>query len=124
MVEKLADKSVCCHEFNPAIWNNKKHEWQNKLFLKDFVPELIHIPLPGTFGKTVTRMMNTIDAADAAVHANDYLLLAHDLSPFKSELLITVSKDIAGADVVNLTGTFMSRVFDGLIARYRNTFMK
>jgi hypothetical protein len=107
------DRDVCCSEFNPTIWNNKKHEWQNKLFLRDSVPELFHIPLPGAFGKTVTRMMKKIEDADAVVDTKEYLLLAHDLSPFKSELLITIAKDIPGVDVVKLTGTFLSRVFDG-----------
>lgn len=109
----LTDQNVCCPEFNPVPWDHKKHVWSNKLFLKDSVPEFFHIPLPSTYGKVITRMWQKATDADATPEVKDFLLLAHDPSPFKGELLLAITKEIPGAEMVRLSGTFMSRVFDG-----------
>lgn len=109
----LTDQDVCCPEFDPALWDHKKHVWSNKLFLKDSVPEIFHIPLPSAFGKAVTRMWEKASDAGAKPEPKDMLMLVHDPSPFKGELLMAITKEIPGADIVKLSGTFMSRVFDG-----------
>ena len=109
----LTDQNVCCPEFNPVPWDHKKHVWSNKLFLKDSVPEFFHIPLPSTYGKVITRMWQKATDAGAAPEVKDFLMLAHDPSPFKGELLLAVTKEIPGAEMVKLSGTYMSRVFDG-----------
>jgi hypothetical protein len=109
----LAQNDICCPEFDATRWDNKKHQWHEKLFLKDSVPELFHIPLPGTFGKTVTRMWENANKAGALPELKDTFLLAHDPSPFKSELFMPITKEMPGEDTVRLSGTFMSKVFDG-----------
>jgi effector-binding domain-containing protein len=48
-----------------------------------------------------------------APDTKDFLLLAYDPSPWKSELYIAVTKEIPEPDVVKLTGTYVSMVFDG-----------
>lgn len=109
----MTNTEVCCPEFDPSRWDQKKHEWSNKLFLKDSVPEFFHIPLPSTYGKVITRMWQKANDAGAAPEVKDFLMLAHDPSPFKGELLLAVTKEIPGAEIVKLSGTYMSRVFDG-----------
>jgi len=109
----LMESDVCCPEFDPTLLDNKKHEWTDKLFLKDSIPEFFHVPLPKTFGKAVTRMWKKVNDADAAPDAKDFLLLAYDPTPFKSELLMSITKEIPGEEVAKLSGTYYSKVFDG-----------
>lgn len=107
------ERNVCCPEFNPSRRDNKRHVWLNKIFLKDSVPELFHIPLPSVYGKVITRMWKKADEAEVLPAPDDFLLLAYDPSPFKSELLLAINKEIPGEDNVKLSGTYMSKVFDG-----------
>ena len=107
------EPDVCCPKFDPALWEDKKHVWKNKLFLKDSVPELFHIPLPTMYGKVITRMWKKAEEAGAAPPREEFLMLAYDPSPFKGELLLSIRKEIPNEENVRLTGTFMSKVFDG-----------
>lgn len=104
---------TCCPEFDPVPWFHTKHEWRNKLFLKASIPELFHIPLPRTYNRAITRMWKTAEHADAAPDPKDFLLLASDPSPFKGELLMSITKEIPEQENVKLSGTFISKVFDG-----------
>lgn len=103
---------VCCPLFDPAQWDNVQHTWNEKLFLKDSIPQFLHIPLPGTYGKAIARMWKTANAAGAAPDPKDFLLLAHDPSPFKAELYMSITKEIKGCDTVKLKGRFFSKVFE------------
>lgn len=109
----MTDQTVCCPEFDPSRWDYKRHEWKDKLFLKDTVPQLFHIPLPGTYGKAITRMWTEATEAGAAPELKDFILLAHDPSPFKSELFLSITKEVPGKENVRLSGSYISRVFDG-----------
>jgi len=51
--------------------------------------------------------------AGAAPAMKDFLWLAYDPSPWKSEHYIHVTKEVPNAENVSLTGTFVSKVFDG-----------
>ena len=103
----------CCAPFDVAKWHNIRHEWHNKLFLKDSLPEILHIPLPGTYRKTISRMWKIASDAGAAPDPKDFLLLAHDPSAFKAELYMSVTKDIKDHDVVKFNGSFLSLVYEG-----------
>lgn len=107
------EEEICCAVFDPEQWDNVRHHWEQKLFLKDSVPEFFHIPLPGTYAKAITRMWDIAEKAGAAPDRKDFLLLAHDPSPFKGELYMSITKDISGQKTVKLTGTFLSRVYEG-----------
>jgi hypothetical protein len=107
------DSEVCCPLFKPDAWDNVTHSWHEKLFLKDSVPEVFHIPLPGSYEKVITRMWKKAADAGAAPESNDFLLLAHDPSAFKGELYMAVTKEIPGEETVKLSGDFFSKVFEG-----------
>lgn len=107
------ETDICCPEFDPTLWENKEHHWDNKLFLKDSVPEVFHIPLPGVYGKAITRMWKKAEEAGAAPARENFLLLAYDPSPFKGELYMSITKEIPGEENVKISGTFFSKVFDG-----------
>lgn len=108
-----ADTEICCPEFDPAPWENKTHYWTNKLFIKDSIPELFHIPLPTTVRRVITRLWKKALEAEAAPSVKDCLMLAYDPSPWKGEFYLSVTKEVPNADNVRLSGTFVTKVFDG-----------
>lgn len=105
------DPNVCCPEFNPTPWENKEHIWKDKLFLKDTVTQLFHIPL--NMGSVVSRMWKKIEDANAVPDMNEFLMLSYDPSPWKAEMYMTVLKEIEGEEHISLPGKYISKVFDG-----------
>lgn len=101
----------CCPRFDPAQWDEKTHTWNEKLFIQDDVRQLFHIPL--NIAQVIGRMFKMVQDAGAAPKDEDFLILAYDPSPWKSELYMTTTKDVPDAKNVRLSGTFFSKVFDG-----------
>jgi hypothetical protein len=99
----------CCPPFDPAPWDDKEIRWDDKLFVKEHVRALFHVPL--RMGTTVTRAMDTIARAGAT--AAKPLMLAHDTSPWGSDLFIDVTKEVPGAEMAKISGTFLTKVFEG-----------
>ncbi len=110
----------CCPVFDPNPYQNKTIEWKDKLFVKDSMRTFLHMPLFGVFGKTVTRMMNKVDAAEANVEDRDVIMLCGDPSPWKSELFINVSREVPEIENVRITGTYLTKVYDGPYKEIRN----
>jgi hypothetical protein len=105
------NKDECCPKFDPTGWENKTHTWENKQFITKSIPQFLHMPLPWVFGATVTKLCAEAEKAGALM--NDSMLLAYDPSPWKSELFLSVSKEVPGTQNVKLSGTFITKVFDG-----------
>jgi hypothetical protein len=103
----------CCPEFDCARWNNKTHVWKDKPFIKDSIPVFWHIPWPPMIGRLMMRMWNKAKEADAAPDLSDFLALATDPTPWRTEYYMAVTKEVPGAENVRLSGTFFTRVFDG-----------
>jgi|WetSurMetagenome_2_1015567.scaffolds.fasta_scaffold06477_6 hypothetical protein len=103
----------CCPVFDPEPWDNKTHNWNDKLFIIDTIPQFLHMPLPSMMGKVIGRMWNKAKASGAESEMKDFLLMSYDPSPWKSILYMTVTKEVPGTENVKLTGTFISKVFDG-----------
>ena len=85
------------------------------------------MPLPSMMAKVIGRMWKKAQDAGAAPEMKDFLLLAYDPSPWKSELYMNVTKEVPGAENVKLTGTFVSKVFDGPynhVPKYLNEFRR
>jgi hypothetical protein len=106
-----AKKDECCPEFDPSRWEKKTHIWHDKKFIQDNVRQFLHIPL--NMVQVVTKMFAKIEAAGACPPDEDFLMLAYDPSPWKSELYMTVTKEVPNARMTTISGTFISRVFDG-----------
>lgn len=103
----------CCPRFDPSLWDRKTVSLSERYFIKETIPQFLHRPLPGSMGKAVARMWKTAKESGAETKGNDFLLLSYDPSPWKSELYMTVTKDLEGAENARLPGTYLSRVFDG-----------
>lgn len=99
----------CCEPFNPALWQDKEIAWQDKIFVKDHVTSLLHIPL--NMGRKIIKNMALIEKANAK--APQQLMLTDEKSLWGSDIYIDVAKDVPGAQMAALSGTFLTKVFEG-----------
>ncbi|MBI2968532.1 MAG: hypothetical protein HYY40_12080 [Bacteroidetes bacterium] len=102
-------ETSCCPRFNPEYWDGKEINWSNKLFVKDQVKCLLHIPL--NFSKVVVRNMKKLE--DSGTKNPDYIMLSDEMSAWKSNLLIAVDKEVPGAQTEKISGKFISKAFEG-----------
>lgn len=98
----------CCKRFDPIPWDEKEIIWKEKLFLKDHVRSFLHIPL--NFGQVMTKNMKLIEEASAQ---GEQIMLSDEKSLWGSDVYINVSKEVPGAEMVKLSGTFLTKVFEG-----------
>ena len=116
----MTNPEQCCPVFDPSPFDDKVLEWKDKLFVKDSMRTLMHIPLFDAFGKTVVRLMKRVDNAGAKTDDKDLLMLSYDPGPWKSELFINVTKEIPGAENIKISGTFLTKVYDAPFKEIRN----
>ncbi len=103
----------CCARLDPAIWDDQTFEWNDKPFLKDHIRAFAHIPL--NFGSVMRRDHTAIERAGA--YPERPLWLSDETSPWGSEIYVAVDRDVPNATLAKLSGTFVSKVFEG---PYRN----
>ncbi len=109
MENKKVEFTGCCEQFNPEPWQEKEIVWENKLFVKDHVTSLFHMPL--NMGKKITKNMALIEKAGA--NAPYQLMLTDEKSSWGADIYIDVSKEVPGAQMATLSGTFLTKVFEG-----------
>jgi hypothetical protein len=83
--------------------------FKDRLFVKDRVTSLFHIPL--NFGKVMVRNMERIQKAGAL--APEPLMLVDENSLWGADVYIAVAKDIPSAQMATISGTFLTKVFEG-----------
>jgi hypothetical protein len=104
------DKNLeCCPKFDPAPWDEKINDWIDKKFIKDTVSTFFFMPL--NFGAVIKKLNKKVDKADAIMP--DWMFLSHHINKWKMDLYAAVDKNIPGAENVTLTGTFLSKVYEG-----------
>jgi len=99
----------CCPRFDPALWQEKEIVFDEKLFLKDHVTSLFHIPL--NFGTVIERDTKKIKKAHA--EAEEQLVLSDEKSLWGSDLYIAVGKEVPDAEMERISGTFLTKAFEG-----------
>ncbi len=99
----------CCPKFDPAPWDNKVLEWQDRRFIKDHVRTFMYMPI--NFGSVITRLMKKVDTSKAKLLDN--LSLSDHTSKWNMDLYIAVDKEVLGAENVTLSGKFLSKVYEG-----------
>lgn len=104
-----SNDGICCPRFNPAPWDGKTITWQGKRFMQDRVISLFHIPL--NYGAVMTRMEAIIRAAGAKLDVP--VMLTDENSLWGADVFVEASKDVPGANMATLSGTFMCKVFEG-----------
>lgn len=110
-MDKLYEQSEtgCCPRFNPQPWDEKEITFKDRLFIKDRVRSFMHIPL--NFGKVMVKNMEKIQQAGAL--APQPLMLSDENSLWGADIYIAVSEDVPGAKMTRISGTFLTKVFEG-----------
>ena len=112
----MEDSTQCCPRFEPEPWDDKIVTWEKKLFLRDRVVSFLHIPL--NFGAVMKRSMTSIEAAGAT--PDEVVVLSDENSLWGADVYIAIAKDIPGARTTTLSGTFLTKVFEGPYRNMRN----
>lgn len=99
----------CCKEFDPELWDEQEITFNDKLFLKEKVRSFFHMPV--NFGKVMTRAMKQIEEAHAM--PDEYLALSHEKSLWSADLFISIKKEVPNAINYEISGTFITKVFEG-----------
>lgn len=99
----------CCEPFNPQPWQDKEIIWKDKIFVKDHITSFLHMPL--NMGKKIITNMALIEKANAK--APQQLMLTDEKSLWGADIYIDVSKEVPGAQIATLYGTFLTKVFEG-----------
>lgn len=99
----------CCPRFHPEGWEGQELHFQDKPFVRASTVSVFHMPL--NMGAVFTKTWRAIQEAHA--EGGGFLVLSHDDSPWHADHLFAVSGDVPGADMVHLTGTYKTHVFEG-----------
>ena len=102
-------REVCCPQFEPEPWDGKEISWEGKKFVKDRVRSIFHIPI--NFGSIMKKNVALIEAADAK--PEDMIVLSDENSLWGADVYIGVEKDVPDVQMVTLSGTFLSKAFEG-----------
>ncbi len=108
-------ETPCCPRFDPQPWDGKTNEWNEKPFLAATMPVLFHMPFPRLVNRTMTRLWQRAQEYSIAPDMEDFLLLVHDPSPWKSRYYLAVTgvhPDLE-KDMVTFSGNLHLQGFDG-----------
>ena len=109
MTDQKVKSTGCCDPFDPTPWQNKEITWKDKLFVKDHAISFLHIPL--NMGAKIVKNVNLIEKANAK--SPYQLMLTDEKSLWGSDIYIDVAKNVPGAQMAMLSGTFFTKVFEG-----------
>ncbi len=99
----------CCPPFDPTPWQEKEITWINRQFVKDHVISFFHMPL--NMGNKVLKNMKLIILAEAELPQQ--LMLTDEKSAWGADIYIDVSKEVPGTKMDTISGTFITKVFEG-----------
>lgn len=109
-VDTSDNPTGCCPRFQPEGWDSQQLHFEAKPFVRAETRSLFHMPL--NMGKVFGRVMGKIDAA-GGMPPDNYLTLSHDPSPWRAEHLFAMDKPIEGEEMVELSGDYLTKVFEG-----------
>ena len=98
-----------CSKFDPKKWDRKKVTWKGKLFIKDKAFSFFHKPLnfSGIIEKNIKKLK------DANAMPAETMILSDEAALFHTNVYIAAKKAIPKVHDVKVTGTFLTRVFEG-----------
>ncbi|RLI99598.1 MAG: hypothetical protein DRP06_03205 [Candidatus Aenigmatarchaeota archaeon] len=101
--------TACCPRFDPRPWMDQRIIWMNKLFVKYKVRSLFHVPW---------NLKNVLHEKDEIIQfvgafAPQPLTLSYEKAFLTSEIYVAVSRDVPGEEMVKLSGTFLTKVYEG-----------
>jgi len=105
----------CCARLDVDHWDRREIEWERKPFVRDQVRKLFHIPV--NYGSVIGRVNDLIESAEA--YTEEPLWLTDEVSSWVSILYTASNGDVPGATMEYLSGTFLTRVFEGPYRKVR-----
>lgn len=99
----------CCARLDTARWDGARHEWKAKPFVRDHIHAFLHVPL--NFGSVMAREHELVE--NAAAYPEEPLWLVDEVSPWGSDVYLATDRDVPGVAMEHLSGTFLSKVFEG-----------
>ncbi|HSW30124.1 MAG TPA: hydrolase [Longimicrobiales bacterium] len=99
----------CCADVDPAAWDGRTLVWTDQRCVKEHIRALLHVPL--NFGAVMSRAHAAIEKAEA--YPEQPLWLCDETSPWGSDLYVPVDRAVPGARTEMLSGTFVTKVFEG-----------
>ena len=106
----LDNPTNCCPKFVPSGWDNQVFDLSDKKFVRITSRSFFYIPL--NMGAMMKKSWDAI-TKDGAGSKDEYLMLSHDLSPWKCEHFLLVAKSVPGQEMARLKGKFRTKVFEG-----------
>jgi hypothetical protein len=100
----------CCPKFNPEGWDAQELEFKDKKFVRAETRSAMHIPL--NMGKVFARVHGHLGDAKA-YDSDNFIVLSHELSPWKAEHFFSADRDVAGEESAQLSGRFVTKLFEG-----------
>ena len=105
----MTEEAICCPKFAPEPWDDKIHEWNDKLFIRDKVFTLFYMPM--NFGSVMKRLNKRVESAGAKMP--DWLCLSEHTSKWNMNVYLAVDKEIPDANHEKLSGKMVSKVYEG-----------
>lgn len=99
----------CCAPLEVARWDEQRFTWDHKPFVRGHIRAVMHVPL--NFGSVMRRLHAEVEAAGA--YPEEPLWLTDELSPWGSDVYLAVDANVEGAQMAELSGTFLTKVFEG-----------
>jgi hypothetical protein len=109
MTKKSNEKDICCAEFDPIPWDGKVFEWKDKKFIKDNVFTIFYMPV--NFGGVMRKLDKKVSEANANIP--DGMGLSDHTSKWNMDIYLAVDKEITDAQNTTMSGTFVSKVYEG-----------
>lgn len=100
----------CCPRFTPGGWDGQELHFENKKFVKAETRSIFHIPV--NMGKVFPKTFAAIEEAQARSE-DEFIVLSRDPSLWKGEHYFSVDRDVPGQEMVELSGEFLTKVFEG-----------
>jgi len=100
----------CCPRFHPENWDGLELNFDEKLFVRARTHAVFHVPVD--MGRVFQRVQEHLEAA-GAFDPNGFVVLSKDLGSWTSEHYFAAAKEVPGEEMVRLSGTYATKVFDG-----------
>lgn len=109
LIDMTKSTTGCCALIEPEQWDEQEVTFSNKLFAKATVRSILHVPI--NMNAVMTKNLARIHEAGADLE--EYLILSSEVSSWHSDQYFAVSKDVPGLEMQRITGTFLTKVFEG-----------
>lgn len=108
-IDQTKSTTGCCALIDPKEWDEQLITFENKLFAKAKVKSILHVPL------NMSSVMRNLEAKTREVNAlpDEFITLSDEASLWHSDQYYAVGKEVPGLETVKLSGTFLTKVFEG-----------